>query len=86
MRRCAVVSRRPRHEPNPVTSESAPARVRRLVVGPWVRNDVDVHLPSHPKAGRTRLGAFLGADVSASTIANAADAGGCEFTRPAAPS
>ncbi len=43
-----------------MTTKPTTAPVRRLVVGRWVRDDVDVHLLSYPKAGRTWLRALIG--------------------------
>jgi hypothetical protein len=43
-----------------VSPTSTASRPRRLVVGEWVRPEIDVHLLSYPKAGRTWLRALIG--------------------------
>lgn len=41
-------------------SATSQQRPRRILAGNWVRQDVDVHLLSYPKAGRTWLRALIG--------------------------
>lgn len=43
-----------------MSTSSPTSRPRRLLTGNWVRQDVDVHLLSYPKAGRTWLRALIG--------------------------